>query len=174
MNLDTANRNFYGLLTLAAAPFLLAGALGCGVLTLTAYRIVTNGRTDALTGPTAIPAGLFLTAAALGALLAMRSLIVQHRATRRLAGHLRSRWIPPTERLQDIAAEAGLVRVNLVDDGDAYSLTFGLLRPRVVISRGLVDRSSDRELAAVLVHERYHVANLDPLKITLARAVTAG
>jgi beta-lactamase regulating signal transducer with metallopeptidase domain len=37
----------------------------------------------------------------------------------------------------------------------------------------LLDAVSDAELRAVLVHERYHVRNLDPLKVVVARAVPA-
>jgi beta-lactamase regulating signal transducer with metallopeptidase domain len=41
------------------------------------------------------------------------------------------------------------------------------------VSRGLVDVASSDELAAVLTHEQYHVANLDPLKIVLARVLSS-
>ena len=41
----------------------------------------------------------------------------------------------------------------------------------VAVSRGLVESVSSDELAAVLHHERYHVANYDPLKVVLARSL---
>jgi beta-lactamase regulating signal transducer with metallopeptidase domain len=41
----------------------------------------------------------------------------------------------------------------------------------VAVSRGLVEVASPAELGAVLEHERYHVRNLDPLKVLLARAL---
>jgi Peptidase family M48 len=44
-----------------------------------------------------------------------------------------------------------------------------VLRPRVVVSQGLLERLSDAELRAVLEHEGYHVANLDPLKLVVLR-----
>jgi beta-lactamase regulating signal transducer with metallopeptidase domain len=43
----------------------------------------------------------------------------------------------------------------------------------VAISAGLVSALSGEELDAVLAHERYHVRNLDPLKVVVARALAA-
>jgi hypothetical protein len=39
------------------------------------------------------------------------------------------------------------------------------------VSRGLKERASPGEPHAVLEHERYHVYNLDPLKVLLARGL---
>jgi beta-lactamase regulating signal transducer with metallopeptidase domain len=47
------------------------------------------------------------------------------------------------------------------------------LTPRVAVSRGLVEATSADELSAVIEHERYHVRNLDPLKIVLTRSLSA-
>src|SRR2546429_7914322 len=44
-------------------------------------------------------------------------------------------------------------------------------RPAVAGSRGMLESVSPDELAAVLDHERYHVANYDPLKVVLARSL---
>jgi beta-lactamase regulating signal transducer with metallopeptidase domain len=43
----------------------------------------------------------------------------------------------------------------------------------VAVSRGLLTQTSHDELDAVLEHERYHVHNLDPLKVVLARGLPA-
>lgn len=172
MRLNTANRSFWAIVALAATPFLVLGALGCGVLSLTAYRIATDGPSAVGGGPAAATA--FLVAGATGAVITVRSLARQARATTVLTRQLRANHIAVPERLRAIAVDAGIDQLRLVDDSDAYSLTVGLLDPVVHISTDLVDRSSDTELAAVLVHERYHVANHDPLKIALARALTAG
>ena len=174
MRLDTANRSFWAIVALAATPFLVLGALGCGVLSLTAYRIATGGPSVLGDGPAAAVATVFLVASVLGAALVVRSLARQARATAVLTRRLRGHQITAPARLRAIASDAGIDQVRLVDDSDAYSLTVGLLDPVVHISTGLVDRSSDTELAAVLAHERYHVVNHDPLKIAFARALTAG
>jgi beta-lactamase regulating signal transducer with metallopeptidase domain len=62
----------------------------------------------------------------------------------------------------------------MVDDDRAYSLTYGLVAPRVVVSRGLVERTNADQLQAVFAHERYHVRNLDPLKVLVARVLSSG
>ena len=174
MRLDTANRSFYAIVGLAAAPFLFLGLLGCGVLSVTAYRILTNGAAALGNGPASVAATIFLGASAVGTGLATRSLLRQCRATTRLTARLRARQVPVAHRLRAIASDAGVDEIRLVDDPDAYSLTAGLITPVVYVSTGLLDRTSDYELAAVLVHERYHVANHDPLKIALARALVNG
>ena len=70
--------------------------------------------------------------------------------------------------------QAGLGgRVVLVDVPESFSLVYGVLTPRVVVSRGLLEGVSDGELRAVLEHERYHVCNLDPLKVVLVRTLAA-
>jgi beta-lactamase regulating signal transducer with metallopeptidase domain len=61
----------------------------------------------------------------------------------------------------------------LVDSAESFSFTYGALHPRVVVSRGLFDQASEDELRAVLAHEAYHVRNLDPLKVVLARTLPA-
>ena len=76
--------------------------------------------------------------------------------------------------LQFAAARAGLQgRVTLVDAPGSFSFVYGLLTPRVAVSQGLVETASANELSAVIEHERYHVQNLDPLKIVLSRSLSA-
>jgi Zn-dependent protease with chaperone function len=58
-----------------------------------------------------------------------------------------------------------------VDADTPFSFTHGALRPRVAISRGLVESASAAELEAVLHHESYHVGAYDPLKVVLARSL---
>jgi len=47
----------------------------------------------------------------------------------------------------------------------------GLLRPRIVISDGLLDLLSERELQSVIAHERHHARRRDPLRRALAQAM---
>jgi hypothetical protein len=60
-----------------------------------------------------------------------------------------------------------------VDASESFSFVYGVLTPRVAVSEGLVEAASADELSAVIEHERYHVQNLDPLKIVLARSLSA-
>ncbi|MBB5781826.1 Zn-dependent protease with chaperone function [Nonomuraea jabiensis] len=48
----------------------------------------------------------------------------------------------------------------------------GMLRPRVYVSAGLVDKLSDDELRAVLCHEAAHARRRDPLRRVLLDAAT--
>ncbi|WP_159881886.1 M56 family metallopeptidase [Paenibacillus puerhi] len=45
-----------------------------------------------------------------------------------------------------------------------FALTLGLLRPRIVLSSGLLDLLDTGELEAVYYHERHHRRHRDPLK----------
>ncbi len=47
------------------------------------------------------------------------------------------------------------------------AVTSGFLRPRIIISSELVERFSERELKAILWHERSHCRQLDPLRILM-------
>jgi beta-lactamase regulating signal transducer with metallopeptidase domain len=53
--------------------------------------------------------------------------------------------------------------------GEAFAVTHGLLRPRILLSAGLVDVLDAAELMAVLVHERHHVVARDPLRLLAGR-----
>jgi beta-lactamase regulating signal transducer with metallopeptidase domain len=76
--------------------------------------------------------------------------------------------------LKRAATHAGLAgRIVVVDAAEAFSFVYGVFTPRVAVSRGLCDSASPGELRAVLAHERYHVCNLDPLKMLLLRALSA-
>jgi beta-lactamase regulating signal transducer with metallopeptidase domain len=78
------------------------------------------------------------------------------------------------DQLTRAATQAGLgERVVLVDTSESFSFVYGVLTPRVAVSRGLLEGVSGGELQAVLEHERYHVCNLDPLKAVLVQALSA-
>jgi len=61
-----------------------------------------------------------------------------------------------------------------VDDADAYAFTQGLATPRIWLSTAMVDLLDEDELAAVLLHERHHLRQRDPLRVWLSRAVAHG
>src|SRR5262249_30008603 len=49
-----------------------------------------------------------------------------------------------------------------VEEPQAYVL--GILKPRVYVSRGLLEQASEDDLASVLAHEHAHAARRDPLR----------
>jgi hypothetical protein len=174
VNLDTANRSFFALVGVALVPYLLLGVVGCGLFSVVAYRIATDGL-GAVTGDAALwPALAFFAVITAGTVLTARSVRRQLRATHRLAGSVRSRLLAHPDALVGAARTVALDgTVDLVDDPAPYSFSYGVVRPRVAVSRGLVERASEPELGAVLAHEAYHVRNLDPAKVVAARALSA-
>ncbi|MGH2947828.1 MAG: M56 family metallopeptidase [Solirubrobacteraceae bacterium] len=176
MRLDTANRSVLALAaaSLISAVWLLCSAAGCVLLALVAYDIARDGP-GALVGDDALlPAAVFLALVGTGAILGLRSLARQAAASQRLGCRMDELRLPAPPALHEAAARSGLTgRVLLVDSDDAFSFAYGALSPRVAVSRGLLARASADELDAVLEHERYHVHNLDPLKVVFARGLPA-
>jgi hypothetical protein len=61
--------------------------------------------------------------------------------------------------------------VAVVAGARPLAFCVGLLRPRVYVSRGAVERLPAAQLAAVVAHERHHAKRRDPLRILVARAI---
>ena len=64
-------------------------------------------------------------------------------------------------------------RIDLVKSQEPFAITHGLLKPRLLLSSGLVALLDDQQLEAVLRHESAHIHGLDPLRILIARALRA-
>ncbi len=88
------------------------------------------------------------------ALIGLRATASQVRRSRGIA-RLRSVTVPPAQRLAAAAARCH-IRVEQIDIDRPFCALVGVWRPRVVISRGAVDRLNDDELCAALQHERAH------------------
>jgi Zn-dependent protease with chaperone function len=175
VRLDTGNRSFLALIGLGLAGlWLLCGAVACVLFSLIAYHVAADGLGALTSGADLWPALALALFVGGGAAFGVWSLRRQIGSSRRLAQHVEDRELPLPEALDQTARGAGLAgRVVLVDVDEPFSFTFGALTARVAVSRGLVAATSPRELDAVLEHERYHVRNLDPLKVLLARALPA-
>lgn len=73
------------------------------------------------------------------------------------------------ERLRQIVRALALTgRVHLSRDQAVYAFCSGLIRPRIYLSRGLVELLTVEELEAVLWHERQHLIRRDPLRYFIA------
>jgi Zn-dependent protease with chaperone function len=93
------------------------------------------------------------------------------RALRRLAADQR-RPLPPAVR--SAAVTLGLAgRVEAVAAREPFAVTFGLARPRILVSDALAGALSPAELRAVLAHERSHVRHRDPARLVAARLLAA-
>lgn len=171
MRLNTANRSFFALVAIAVVPYIVLGTFACGVLSVAGYRTATEGW-SALGDDDLQRALPLFVIVAVGTVLAAWSMVRQLVATRRLMAKVRAQRIDAPAAVE-AAARVGLRRVDVIEDAQPYSFTYGLGRPRVAVSQGLVDATSPEELDAVLAHERYHVENLDTIKVVLARALAS-
>jgi Zn-dependent protease with chaperone function len=176
MRLDRANRDFLAFMGIALlfGAFVLCGALGGVLVPLILARVSQGGAVRPHNGAAFGPALVFVVLIAVGLGLGGRSLARHAVASRRLARRVRALAMTVPDELMRAALQAGLDgRVVLVDASDSLSFVYGALTPRVAVSRGLLKSASHGELRAVLEHERYHVCNLDPLKVVLLRALSA-
>ncbi|MEZ4766924.1 MAG: M56 family metallopeptidase [Caldilineales bacterium] len=113
-----------------------------------------------------------LAIAVVGAVRLVRSLVVQLWNTRLLVQAMEQCESVRPVALDDLAGELGLgANLRLVDDEAAYTFTQGLLRPQVWMSTGLLALLDASELRAVLVHERHHLHQRDPLRVLFSRSL---
>lgn len=103
----------------------------------------------------------------------LTALVRQVHGALRLSAWVRVRRSRPSPRLARAARISGLGApvVEVTSEG-VFALTYGLITPRVVVSTGLVARTSDAELVAVLRHERQHARSLDPLTRFVLRVIS--
>ena len=75
--------------------------------------------------------------------------------------------LPPV--VTRLASRLGLAGVLvIVSDPKPFSFCYGLWRPWICLSLGLVDLLTESELEAVLRHEAYHLRRREPLRMALA------
>jgi hypothetical protein len=169
MRVNTANRAFTSAVMLVAAPFALLALVLCGATAALAVRLLARPADLQSLLPGLAVFALLAGGIGVGGL----SLVRQWQATRTLAEHVRRQHIPTPSHLAALAS-ALHPRLVVVADDIPFSFTYRLLRPRIVMSQGLLARCSAAELAAVVEHESYHVAAHDPLKVLLTRTFAAG
>ena len=166
----TADRAFGSLVVLALGSSALLIALLAALLPR-GFALVTGGAADTAS----VVALLVLILATFGVSLGLTSLFGQLLATLSLIRTLLSRRVTVSRRVGDIAASVDLVgRIDVVRDPRPFSFCYWFRRPRICLSTGLIKRLDDAELRAVLVHERYHLRQRDPLRLVIARYFAAG
>ncbi len=70
--------------------------------------------------------------------------------------------------LNDLVHRLGLAdKLDVLDDAGTEVLCYGLFRPRIYVTAGLLAALSVDELEAVLRHERHHLLQRDPLRSLL-------
>jgi BlaR1 peptidase M56 len=109
--------------------------------------------------------GLLVIGLAMGVLLMLiRSLRRQIRAGRAYVGQL-----PLGEGISIDGLRCARIEVH-----EPVAFCAGYVRPRIYLSRGLIEQLSGAELRAVVAHERHHLRRRDPLRRLLARALADG
>ena len=168
--MDSAARNFLALAAIATV-ILVEGV--CGLLAYVLLPLAGGSHPLSLIclGPAMMLGGLLGASIWVGTRTARR----QVSASQRLACQVRALARPANPAVRSGAEAAGLVgRVDLLEAEEGFSFVYGLLRPRVAISSGLVDRLTASELRAAMEHERYHVRSRDPLRSIIGVVLTEG
>jgi Zn-dependent protease with chaperone function len=173
VRLDTANRSFLGIVAVGFAGYMLLGMAACVLVSVAAYRFAAEGLSAVADhGWELVAALVFLVPVGGGALAGLWALAREARSSLRLHRRIRAVALPLPHQLREAAERSGVGgRLRLVDADESFSFAYGAFSPRIAVSRGLVERTSPSELIAILEHERYHVRNLDPLKVILVRAI---
>jgi Zn-dependent protease with chaperone function len=162
------------LVALAAA---LAAAIGAALAALGPAGIATLAATIAgaltacvffLAELQRIPlSSLVLVALALASLTGGARTVWRYRRERRL---LKALPLEPLKAgpLTALARQAG-IRLEVTPARRPAAFCFGLVRPRIVITSGLLERLDDAEQAAVVWHEAEHARTHEPARCLLAR-----
>ncbi len=79
------------------------------------------------------------------------------------------------DKLETLARKLNLEdKLYLLDSDDYISFCACFLSPRIYISRALTEKLTAEELEALLLHEKYHLENRDPLRIFLGQLIVSG
>lgn len=172
MRINRGNRAFFALVGVAFVAYQLLGAGACALFGSLVFGLATDDLALRANAWGAIALAVFLVVYVLGWLLAVVSFIRQTIATLKLRDRVRDLRLPTPPALSESSRRTSVEgRVDLVDSLEAFSFAYGVFVSRIVVSRGLFEKIAPDELDAVLVHERYHVRNRDPLKVFIARLV---
>jgi Zn-dependent protease with chaperone function len=122
----------------------------------------------------ALPVALLLSLAVLALLVGGWTGVTGLITTIRCNRQLHRCAAPLPTRLACLGGDLGLApQVTYLAAPEPMACCYGLLRPRIAITAGLVERLDDAELAAVLAHEGEHVRRRDPLRYLLLETLTA-
>jgi Zn-dependent protease with chaperone function len=169
--MDSATRNFLGLVGISAT---LAAYAVCG---LVAYVLVPilGLRPEGLARlglACLLPAVVLTVVVGISAWRASKTFVRQAFGSRRLSRRVRAQALSTPPGLLAATRAATLDdRVAMVDSAAKFSFVYGVIAPRVAISRGFCESLAPDELRAALEHERYHVEHLDPLRALLGKVL---
>lgn len=110
-----------------------------------------------------------------GLLVGANSLLRQWHRTRRMARSLIKFAQPANDyRWSALITTTQLrERVDVISVNKPIAFCYGLVRPRICVSTGVIEVLSRQEFEALLLHEKYHLLNRDPLKTLVARVLAS-
>lgn len=157
-----ATAGFAVLLVALAAAFALSGSS----LALPSGSEIATACGDWLSsgGPAALLSLLIVGLAAGILFLTARSLVRQLFSGRQ---YLRALPLGEMVTVDDL-------QCRTIETSERAAFCAGYLRPRVYLSRGILEELNHDELRAVVAHERHHLQRRDPLRRLVARALADG
>ena len=98
---------------------------------------------------------------------------IQVLQTQRFIKKVVKRPITQPRKLESVTQALGLTnKIAVIEDKKHFSFCYGLLRRKICLSTGLIQSLTKSELKAVLLHEKYHLKNFDPLRILLGKTAS--
>jgi len=171
VRLNRADRAFWSIVALAVGVGAGAWAVLCCGLWALIHQAAAHGWSS-LARVSLLPAYALVTFLGIALVTASTAATKQFAATRRLRRYVSTHLVVTPSELEDAAQRAGAPgRVDLVEVPQPFSFTYAAVRPRVVISTGLLGTTTIDELDAVIAHEVHHVRAADPLKLVVARTI---
>ncbi|MFQ5855601.1 MAG: M56 family metallopeptidase [Anaerolineae bacterium] len=166
---------FYALLVVAGTSSLALLGLVAGLLPLYVHEIANLCRRSLSALAAHLPAvGAVVPLLGLAFVVGRGglSLIQQLWDTRQFLQSLPAREHELPVRLRRLAKDLGITNhLDLIRDTRALSFCYGLLRPRICVTTGLLELLDDAELRALMLHERHHLRQYDPLRILLSEVL---
>lgn len=156
----------WALLPLAVLAHAALAALAVAEYATMGWPLPTRLDTGAVT--------LVLASAAAGLAASARVALRAAADSRALRALIRSGRQPVPPLMHNAAAALGCAaRLDVVAGEEAFAVTYGLIRPRILVSTGLARALTPGEISAVLAHEREHLRSRDPLRLLAARLFAA-
>jgi len=105
--------------------------------------------------------------------LGILSFLTQFYKTQKLVREMSKNFVDRPAKLRNVIVSLSLGnKVDVVKDKSLFSFCAGIFLPRIIITTSLVENLSERELEAVLLHEKAHLKARDPLKLLFGKTIS--
>ncbi len=105
--------------------------------------------------------------------LGILSFLIQVYKTQKLVKKMSKNFVDMPAKLKNVVISLSLGnKVDVVEDKSLFSFCVGIFSPRIIITTSLVKSLSEKELEAVLLHEKAHLKARDPLKLLFGKTIS--